>query len=168
VGKFDHVAGVLSSLLIQLSRMSLPLPLSEQVGQSICERFLWGMSLLDEGKWKVELQSQREVYLSLTYYLSQTDFTLLKGKTFGSGLIDIQKLFADLKAVDKTTSSGSLSDEPQSRKASNSDAHSITTLLANVQGEFKRREQAKKALFTKWIEEGTVSESVTLLIVQIT
>ena len=61
-----------------------------------------------------------------------------------------------------------LSDALESRKALNSDAHSITTLLADVQAEFHRREQDKKALFIKWVEEGTVSESIALFIVQVT
>jgi hypothetical protein len=97
---------------------------------------------------------------------------LLKEKAKGDGMVDIQKLFADLKEANETTmgnlrllpsgsSVESYSEVPAPQRASNCDG-SILTLLAEVEGEFKRREQEKKASFRKWVEEGTNLNSITI------
>jgi hypothetical protein len=99
---------------------------------------------------------------------------LLKEKVFGHGLIDIHILFTDLKAVDKTMLDSHKrpdfepsSEVPEPGRAFDSHGHSISTLLAVAEAEFRRREQEKKDLFMKWIKEGTLSKNIALLISQV-
>jgi hypothetical protein len=80
------------------------------------------------------------------------EFMLLKEKAFGRAF-DIQTLFSNLKAVDKTTmanrtqlASKSSSEVPESKGALSSHDHSISTLLSDVEAEFRRREQEKEDL----------------------
>jgi hypothetical protein len=97
---------------------------------------------------------------------------LLKEKVKEYGMVDIQRLFADLKAVNKTIlenhkslasefASESSSEFPVPKTDANFDG-SISSLLAEVQAEFKRREQEKKALFRKWVEEGINLNCITI------
>jgi hypothetical protein len=79
----------------------------------------------------------------------------LKEKAFSRGLIDIPKVFT--------------SQSPEHKKIPHSaaDRHSISTLLADIEAEFQRREQEKTALFVKWVNEGIIMKSRTLLIAQV-
>jgi hypothetical protein len=63
MGNFNHATGMLNSILIQLSQIPR-LSLNKQFTQSVYDRFLRGLILLDEGKWTVDLESHGEVYLS--------------------------------------------------------------------------------------------------------
>jgi hypothetical protein len=49
----------------------------------------------------------------------------------------------------------SSSEAPEPKRASPSNGLSISTLVADVEGEFQRREQEKKAFCIKWADEGT-------------
>jgi hypothetical protein len=63
MGKYNHATSMLSSILIQVSQIP-HLSLNKQFTQSVYDRFLQGLILLDDGKWTVELDSDEEVYLS--------------------------------------------------------------------------------------------------------
>jgi hypothetical protein len=150
-------------------------PLNEQFAQSVYERFLRLLNLLDEGRWRVESESHWEVYLKSILHLYQMDFMLLKEKAFGLAFVDIQTFFTNLKAVDKTTmanrtrlASELSSEVPEPKGALSSRGDSISTLLADIEAEFRRREQEKEDLLLKWANEGTDSKHIALLILPVT
>jgi hypothetical protein len=49
---------------------------------------------------------------------------------------------------------------PAAKRVCISESQSISTLLADVQTEFQRREEEKEALFMKWAKEGTLLKSL--------
>jgi hypothetical protein len=69
-------------------------------------------------------------------------------------LTDIQRLFT------------SVSESPERKKDHQpvADHRPISTLLANVEAEFHRREQEKKTQFLKWVNEGRILNSSAPLI----
>jgi hypothetical protein len=64
MGEFRRGTSILSSILVQLSQLSQESWLNKQFVQTIYDRFLRGLNLLDEGKRTVELEDW-EVCLKL-------------------------------------------------------------------------------------------------------